>query len=74
VNHALTNYVGDGILTKFGVRFTNQVWPGDTLDSTATVVALREEGSQHYVDLTVSTRNQDGKEVMAGPATARIDP
>ena len=28
----LTNYVGDGRLTKFGVRFTNQVWPGDTLD------------------------------------------
>jgi acyl dehydratase len=27
----LTNYVGDGRLTKFGVRFTNQVWPGDTL-------------------------------------------
>ena len=25
----LTNYVGDGRLTKFGVRFTNQVWPGD---------------------------------------------
>ena len=28
----LTNYVGDGRLTKFGVRFTNQVWPGDYLD------------------------------------------
>jgi len=27
----LTNWVGDGTLTKFGVRFTNQVWPGDTL-------------------------------------------
>ena len=26
----LTNYVGDGRLKKFGVRFTNQVWPGDT--------------------------------------------
>ena len=44
----LTNYVGDGRLTKFGVRFTNQVWPGDTLDTTATVAAIREEGGQHY--------------------------
>ena len=33
----LTNYVGDGRLTKYGVRFTNQVWPGDTLNATATV-------------------------------------
>jgi acyl dehydratase len=70
----LTNYVGDGRLTKFGVRFTNQVWPGDTLDATATVSAVREEGGQLLVDLTVSTKNQDGKEVVSGSATARIDP
>jgi acyl dehydratase len=70
----LTNYVGDGRLTKFGVRFTNQVWPGDTLDVTATVAALRQEGGQHFVDLTLSTVNQDGKEVITGNATARIDP
>jgi acyl dehydratase len=69
----LTNYVGDGRLTKFGVRFTNQVWPGDTLQSTATVDAIREEGGQRYVDLKLSTVNQDGKEVISGSATARID-
>ena len=69
----LTNYVGDGRLTKFGVRFTNQVWPGDTLQSTATVEALREEAGQHYVDLKLSTVNQDGKEVVSGSATARVD-
>lgn len=69
----LTNYVGDGRLTKFGVRFTNQVWPGDTLDATATVAAIREEGGVKLVDLTLSTVNQDGKEVMTGNATARVD-
>lgn len=70
----VTDFVGDGTLTRFGVRFTNQVWPGDTLDATATVLAIREESGQHYVDLAVSTVNQDGKEVMSGTATARIDP
>src|SRR6185295_2715935 len=70
----LTNYVGDGRLSKFGVRFTNQVWPGDDLDAKATVSALREEGGKHYVDLTLSTTNQDGKEVASGSATARVDP
>ena len=70
----LTNYVGDGRLTKFGVRFTNQVWPGDDLDVKSTVAAIREEGGQHFVDLTLSTTNQDGKEVVSGSATARIDP
>lgn len=70
----LTNYVGDGRLVKFGVRFTNQVWPGDTLVSKATVEALREEAGQSLVDLTVSTTNQDGQVVVSGTATARIDP
>jgi acyl dehydratase len=70
----LTNYVGDGRLTKFGVRFTRQVWPGDTLKARATVEAIREEGGRHYVDLAVSTVNQDGQEVLSGYAAARIDP
>ncbi len=66
----LTNYVGDGRLTKFGVRFTNQVWPGDTLVATATVIAI-ENG---LVSLDLATTNQDGKEVVRGNAEARIDP
>lgn len=69
----LTNYVGDGRLTKFGVRFTSQVFPGDTLTSKATVEALREEDGQNLVDLVLETRNQDGKVVIAGSATARVD-
>lgn len=70
----LTDYVGDGRLTKYGVRFTSQVFPGDTLDATATVEAIREEGGEHFVDLAVSTVNQDGNEVVRGSATARVDP
>lgn len=66
----LTNYVGDGRLTKFGVRFTNQVWPGDTLVATATVTAIQDG----LVSLDVVTTNQDGKEVVRGSAEARIDP
>ena len=70
----LTNYVGPGRLKKFGVRFTNQVWPGDTLDATATVEAIRDEDGGKVVDLKLSTTNQDGKEVVTGSATARVDP
>ena len=70
----LTNYVGDGRLTRFGVRFTRQVWPGDTLTTKATVETIREEGGQHFVDLAVSTMNQEGAEVLGGYASARIDP
>ncbi len=70
----LTNYVGDGRLTRFGVRFVSQVWPGDTLTARATVEAIRDEDGQKLVDLTLETVNQEGKAVVKGSATARIDP
>ena len=70
----LTDTVGDGRLTRFGGRFTSQVWPGDTLTARARVEAVREEDGQHVVDLSVETANQDGVTVFSGSATARVDP
>jgi acyl dehydratase len=70
----LTNYVGDGQLTRYGARFTSQVWPGDDLDAKATVEAIREENKQYFVDLKIETTNQNGQVVLSGSATARIDP
>ena len=69
----LTNWVGDGRLTKYGVRFVSQVWPGDTLTSRATIQAIREEKGERLLDLEVTTENQDGRAVVQGSATARID-
>ncbi len=56
------------------MRFSRQVFPGDTLTAKATVEAIREEDGKHYVDLALSTTNQDGAEVVTGSATALIDP
>lgn len=70
----LTDYVGDTRLTKYGVRFTSQVWPGDTLDSTATLKAITQEGGNTLADFDVSTVNQNGVEVLSGYAQARLDP
>ena len=69
----LTNYVGDGRLKKYGVRFTNQVWPGDTLNSTATVEEIAEEDGELVVNLKVETTNQDGLVVVRGYASALVD-
>ncbi len=69
----LTNWVGDGRLTKYGVRFTAQVWPGDTLKSKGTIVDIRDEGNRKVIDIEVSTTNEEGVEVIKGTASARID-
>ena len=69
----ITNYVGDGRLTYYGVRFVNQVWPGDTLTARAEVKEIREENGVKLVDLEIATTNQDEKFVLTGNATARVD-
>jgi len=68
----LTNYVGDGRLTYYGVRFVRQVWPGDTLVARAEVTAVRTEGGTTLADLAITTTNDKGEVVMTGDATARI--
>lgn len=66
---ALTDYVGDGRLTKYGARFMAQVFPGDDLTATLTVTGIRDD----EVDLEVVTRNGEGVEVLRGAASARVD-
>jgi acyl dehydratase len=68
----LTNFVGDGTLKKYGVRFTNQVWPGDSLESTATIVDIKEENGETLVEIAIETKNQDGATVITGSATAIV--
>jgi acyl dehydratase len=70
----LTDWVGDGRLLRYGVRFVKQVWPGDTLTATAEVTAIRGDNATLVADFAVSTTNQDGVEVLTGTATARLDP
>jgi acyl dehydratase len=70
---ALTDWVGDGRLVRYGVQFRAQVWPGDALTARVTVTALRDEGGQALVDLDVVTVNGQGVEVVRGSATARLD-
>jgi len=71
---ALTDWVGDGRLLEYGVRFTAQVWPGDTLTVTATV---REVGSRDEVPVAtidIVTSNSRGETVVTGTAVARLEP
>jgi acyl dehydratase len=69
----LTNYVGDGRLTRFGVRFTAQVFPGATLTATATVTAVREEDGMQIAEMDVVTTDEAGTKVLTGQAAARLD-
>ena len=70
----LTDWVGDGRLLRYGVRFVKQVWPGDSLTARAEVTAIRETQEGPVADFDVTTKSQDGDVVLTGSATARLDP
>jgi acyl dehydratase len=69
----MTDLVGDGRLKSFGGRFLSQVWPGDDLTTMASVDAIHDEAGEPVVELSLRTVNQDGMQVFAGYATARVD-
>jgi len=69
----LTDWVGDGQLLEYGVRFTAQVWPGDTLTATATIREITERDGVPVVLIDIVTVNQSGTTVVAGTAAARLE-
>ncbi len=66
----LTNFVGDGRLRSFGVRFTAQVFPGATLTASATITDIKKEGDEVIAEMSVTTVDSEGTEVLKGTATA----
>jgi len=69
----ITDWFGAENVRHYGVRFVNQVWPGDALTATVTVTDVRVEDGQAVADLTVSTVNQDGAPVITGTAIVLLD-
>jgi acyl dehydratase len=63
----LTDWLGDGVLTEYGVRFVKQVFPGDTLTAKGKITAVGDDGT---VEVEVTTVNQNGEPVVAGRAKA----
>jgi acyl dehydratase len=68
----LTKWLGPSSLKKYGVRFTKQVFPGDTLTATGEVTDVKEEGGQQIVTIKVVTLNQKGESVVEGEAVAAL--
>lgn len=68
----LTNWLGDGVLRSFGVRFVRQVFPGDTLTARGTVRSHAIADGEGIVELELVTTNQRGEPVVTGSAVAAL--
>lgn len=69
----VTDWLGKASLKKYGVRFTRQVWPGDTLTAKGEVTAVEPAANgKQLVTVKLVTVNQNGESVVEGEATAEV--
>ena len=64
-----TDWLGAENVRRFGVKFSEQVWPGDTLTFTGTVIKTYEEDGERKVDLELTCTRQTGGVAVEGWAT-----
>ncbi len=69
---AIAGLVGAENLLRFGVRFTAQVWPGDTLTVRSSVVRIEDGDGGPVAEFSVSTVTASGTEVVSGYAHAQF--
>lgn len=68
LGRALTDWAGAGNLKQYGVRFTRQTWPGETLSTKIVVKAKDKTAEGNIISADVFLVNQDGEEKLAGSA------
>jgi acyl dehydratase len=63
-----TDWLGAENVRRFGVRFREQVWPGDVLTCSGTVTAVSAEPGADRVSVELTATRQTGGVAIAGSA------
>jgi peroxisomal enoyl-CoA hydratase 2 len=66
LSRCLTDYAGAGNVRRFKVRFSRQVWPGDTLTCRGTVTNKTDRNGERVVEGDVEVLNQKGETTVKG--------
>jgi acyl dehydratase len=68
----LTDWVGDGNLRHFRVRFVNRLWPTDTVAYKAVVTDKQEENGEYIISADLYAENQHGTRTIEGSMRAAL--
>jgi acyl dehydratase len=68
----LARWVGVAAVRSYGVRFTGQVWPGDTLTLRGRVTGIDEIDGERVAALQLTAERQTGDVVIKGTASVRV--
>jgi acyl dehydratase len=70
LGRAVTDWAGAGNLKVYGVRFTRQTWPGETLSTRIVVTGKEKTSDGNIIVAELSLLNQDGELKLSG--TTRV--
>ena len=65
----LTKLFDNVTIKKFGVRFQNIIWPGDTLTTKIVIDKIESDAESRFIELLIHTSNQADKIVLSGSAS-----
>lgn len=66
LGRAVTDWAGVGNLKVYGVRFTKQTWPGETLSTRIVVTGKEKTDEGNIVIAELALLNQDGEVKLSG--------
>jgi acyl dehydratase len=72
LSHMITDWVGDGKLRRYKIRFGRQVWPGDTVTCKGKITRKYTEGGKNYLEADVFAENQRAEKVITGTIVAEV--
>jgi acyl dehydratase len=73
LSRCLTDYAGAGQVHQYKVRFSRQVWPGDTLTCRGKVTGKREKDGRKLIEGEVEVVNQKGETTVKGAFAVAAD-
>ncbi len=56
LSHMITDWIGDGNMRRYKVRFTTRIWPGDTVTCKGKVTRKYVEGGKNFIEAEVFCR------------------
>ncbi len=68
-----TDLFGAASVRRFGVRFAEQVWPGDVLTCAGSVREIREDVGGRVAELDLTISRDHGGVAVTGTATVRLE-
>jgi len=72
LSHMITDWVGNGNLRKYRVRFATRIWPGDTVTCKGKLTKKYTQDGKNYIEADVLAENQRAEKAVIGTIVAEV--